>query len=148
VVNRVPRLLSLTLLPAALAPLLAACDSTAAQPAPATTKAAAAPAPPCAKLPDPVLPQSAGALTEQQNAVYCLPRGQRVDVFLTAVKGSRWQPVKASGDGVLTPTNTDVMTAPIGVTPAMFVGTTDGTSVLTSSTPSGGSWKVTVVVEG
>jgi hypothetical protein len=129
--------------------LLSACSSAASTPA-------AAPAPDpsptvlpaCAKLPDPVLPHSAGELTDQQSGVYCLPRGQRLDVFLTAPKsGDTWQPVQASGS-ILAPTNTGVMTAPLGVTPAMFVGTSDGMSVLTSASPSGRSWKVTIVVKG
>lgn len=143
--NRALRVLS-----PALVALLSACSSAApaAAPAPSSTVPSPTVLPACAKLPDPVLPHSAGQLTEQQNGVYCLPRGQRVDVFLTAAKsGDLWRPVQASGS-VLAPTNTGVMTAPLGVTPAMFVGTTDGASVLTSSSPSGKTWKVTVVVKG
>jgi hypothetical protein len=140
---------ALRLLPLAAVALLSACTGAASTPA-------AAPAPDpsptvlpaCAKLPDPVLPHSAGELTDQQSGVYCLPRGQRLDVFLAAPKsGDTWQPVQASGS-ILAPTNTGVMTAPLGVTPAMFVGTSDGTSVLSSVAPSGKSWKVTIVVKG
>ena len=144
---------ALRLLPLAAVALLTACSSAApSAPSAAPAASAADPSPTvlpaCAKLPDPVLPHSAGELTEQQAGVYCLPRGQRVDVFLTAATSSdAWQPVHSTG-AILAPTNTGVMTAPLGVTPAMFVGTTDGTSVLTSSAPSGKAWKVTIVVKG
>ncbi|WP_042367862.1 hypothetical protein [Streptacidiphilus neutrinimicus] len=140
---------ALRLLPLAAVALLTACGSSAPTPA-------AAPAPDpsptvlpaCAKLPEPVLPHSAGELTQQQSGAYCLPRGQRVDIFLTAAQsGDTWQPVQATG-AILAPANTGVMTAPLGVTPAMFVGTTDGTSVLSSAAPSGKTWKVTIVVKG
>ncbi|MEZ0065603.1 hypothetical protein ABIA32_001603 [Streptacidiphilus sp. MAP12-20] len=137
----------LRLCPAALLLLVTttACDAAASTPPTAvpTPQAVA-----CTRLPDAVLPHSAGMLTEQQTGAYCLPRGERVDVFLTAAKGGQWQPVHASGDGVLAPTSTGVMTAPLGVTPAMFIGATDGTAVLTSGTASGATWKVTVVVKG
>ncbi|KOV65254.1 hypothetical protein [Streptomyces sp. MMG1121] len=129
--------------------LLSACTAgihaVAAPPAHTST---ASTHPACAKLPDDVLPHSAGQLTQQHSGVYCLPHGQRVDVFLTAGKSGRWQPVHASGNGVLAPANTGVMTAPVGVTPAMFMGATDGTAVLTSTTPSGHRWKVTIEVTG
>jgi hypothetical protein len=139
---------ALRLLPLAAAALLSACSSGAAPAAAPAPDPSPTVLPACAKLPDPVLPHSAGELTEQQAGVYCLPRGQRVDIFLTAAKsGDTWQPVQASG-AVLAPTNTGVMTAPLGVTPAMFVGTSDGTSVLSSSAPSGRTWKVTIVVKG
>ncbi|WP_042386771.1 hypothetical protein [Streptacidiphilus melanogenes] len=140
---------ALRLLPLAAVALLTACSSSAPTPA-------AAPAPDpsptvlpaCAKLPEPVLPHSAGELTQQQSGAYCLPRGQRVDIFLTAAgSGDTWQPVQATGS-ILAPASTGVMTAPLGVTPAMFVGTTDGTSVLSSAAPSGKTWKVTIVVKG
>ncbi|MBF9070271.1 hypothetical protein [Streptacidiphilus fuscans] len=127
----------------------AAAPSAGASSAPASSSAAAAaPAAACTQLPAGVLPHSAGELTEQQNGVYCLPKGGRVDVFLTAVKGSQWGQVQASGAQILAPANTGVMTAPLGVTPAMFVGTADGTAVLTSSTKAGQNWKVTLVVKG
>ncbi|WP_042419225.1 hypothetical protein [Streptacidiphilus anmyonensis] len=141
---------ALRLLPLAAVALLSACSSAA----PASPAAAPAPdpsptvLPACTKLPEPVLPHSAGELTQQQSGAYCLPRGQRVDIFLTAAhSGDTWQPVQATG-AILAPANTGVMTAPLGVTPAMFVGTTDGTSVLTSAAPSGKTWKVTIVVKG
>ncbi|MCX3060949.1 hypothetical protein [Streptomyces beihaiensis] len=95
-----------------------------------------------------MLPHSAGQLTEQHSGVYCLPRGQRLDIFLTAGKGGRWQPVRVSGKDVLAPANTGVMTAPVGVTPAMFVGAGDGTAVLTSRAPSGNRWRVVIEVKG
>ncbi|SEM15678.1 hypothetical protein [Streptacidiphilus jiangxiensis] len=138
---------ALRVLPLTAVALMSACTSAAPAAAPAPTPTPTV-LPACTKLPDPVLPHSAGELTEQQSGVYCLPRGQRVDVFLTAARSSDlWSQVQASGS-ILAPTNTGVMTAPIGVTPAMFVGTTDGTSVLTSSAPSGKTWKVTIVVKG
>ncbi|WP_037603604.1 hypothetical protein [Streptacidiphilus rugosus] len=122
---------------------LSGCAGSAAK----TPAAAPTPQPSCSKLPDPVLPHSAGTLTEQQAGVYCLPMGDRVDVFLTAARGGRWQPVHASDGGtVVTPTNTGVMTAPLGVTPAMFVGTAVGVTRISSSTTSGKSWTVTLVV--
>ncbi|WEO93730.1 hypothetical protein A6P39_006750 [Streptomyces sp. FXJ1.172] len=137
---------ALTLVAAAL---LSACTTgtrpVAATPAP-TSPASAPPA--CAKLPAAVLPHSAGQLTQEHSGLYCLPRGRRVDVFLTAQNRDRWQPVQASGNGVLAPANTGVMTAPMGVTPAMFVGAADGTAVLTSTTAAGGRWRVTIEVEG
>ncbi|WP_157597257.1 hypothetical protein [Streptacidiphilus rugosus] len=135
---------------AALLAALAGCDSAAPPRQASSTTVAAAPAPACEKLPEGSLPHSAGMLTEQQTGAYCLPRGQRLDVFLTATKGSQWRPVHASGaGGVLAPANTGVMTAPLGVTPAMFVGATDGTATLSSATASGAAtWTVTVVVEG
>ncbi|MEY9871289.1 hypothetical protein ABH931_000754 [Streptacidiphilus sp. MAP12-33] len=144
---------ALGVLPLAAIVLLAACSGAAAPAAaPAASPATANPSPTvlpaCAKLPDPVLPHSAGELTEQQHGVYCLPRGQRLDIFLTAAKSADvWTPVQATGS-VLAPTSTGVMTAPLGVTPAMFVGTADGTSQLTSTAPSGARWTVTVVVKG
>ncbi|MFB7504926.1 hypothetical protein [Streptomyces broussonetiae] len=136
----------LTLMAAALLSACSAAPTTvAAVPAPSS----APPSPPaCAKLPAGVLPHSAGQLTQEREGVYCLPRGQRVDVFLSAGKSGRWQPVQTAGNGVLAPANTGVMTAPVGVTPAMFVGTTDGTAVLSSSNPSGGRWRVTIEVKG
>ncbi|MEY9845106.1 hypothetical protein [Streptacidiphilus sp. MAP5-3] len=152
--NRVLRILPVLLLPF-VATACTSGSSSASAPASsapasaaASSAAAAAPAPACTQLPAGVLPHSAGQLTEQQNGAYCLAKGGRVDVFLTAVKGSQWGQVQASGAQILAPANTGVMTAPLGVTPAMFVGTADGTAVLTSTTKSGGSWKVTIVVKG
>ncbi|MEU8694144.1 hypothetical protein [Streptomyces sp. NPDC048665] len=131
------------------AALLSACSAKPSTVAAAPAPTSSAPTPSaCAKLPGGVLPHSAGQLTQAHRGVYCLPRGQRVDVFLTAGKSGRWQPVHADGNGVLAPANTGVVTAPVGVTPAMFVGATDGTAVLTSGTPSGGRWRVTIEVEG
>ena len=143
---------ALRLLPLVAVALLTACSSAAPSPSAAAPAAHPSPTattlPACTKLPDPVLPHSAGELTEQQTGAYCLPRGQRVDIFLTAASSDdAWKPVQASG-AVLAPTNTGVMTAPLGVTPAMFVGTSDGTSVLSSSAASGRAWKVTIVVKG
>ncbi|RAG86085.1 hypothetical protein DN069_08730 [Streptacidiphilus pinicola] len=149
---------ALRILPLAAVALLTACSGGTSTPSAAPSAAPAVPSatattattalPACAKLPDPVLPHSAGELTEQQAGVYCLPRGQRVDIFLTAAKsGDAWRPVQSSAT-ILAPANTGVMTAPLGVTPAMFYGTTDGTSVLTSSAASGKTWKVTIVVKG
>ncbi|WP_225834605.1 hypothetical protein [Streptomyces sp. NK08204] len=130
--------------PLALVALLSACSSPAPAAAPHPSPTVL---PACTKLPAPALPHSAGQLTERQNGVYCLPRGGRVDVFLTAAKRSDlWHPVKASGS-VLTPTSTGVMTAPLDVRPAMFVGAEEGTAVLTSSTPSGSTWRATIVVK-
>jgi hypothetical protein len=161
-VNRVLRVLPVLLVPflatacSSGSPGAAAPASTPSAPAPSAAAststsavaAAAAPAPACTQLPAGVLPHSAGQLTEQQKGVYCLPKGGRVDIFLTAVRGSQWGQVQASGAPVLAPANTGVMTAPLGVTPGMFVGTADGTAVLSSTTKSGQSWKVTLVVKG
>jgi hypothetical protein len=139
---------ALRLLPLAAVALLSACTSGAAPSAATAPDPSPTVLPACTKLPDPVLPHSAGQLTEQQAGVYCLPRGQRVDIFLTAAKsGDTWRPVQASG-AILAPANTGVMTAPLGVTPAMYVGTSDGTSVLSSAAPSGKTWTVTIVVKG
>ncbi|WP_369394880.1 hypothetical protein AB5J72_50965 [Streptomyces sp. CG1] len=140
---------TLSVLTLVAAALLSACSARASTVAAAPAPTSTPPSPPaCAKLPAGVLPHSAGQLTQEHKGVYCLPRGQRVDIFLTARKSGRWQPVHIAGNGVLAPANTGVMTAPVGVTPAMFVGTTDGTAALTSTTPSGGRWKVTIEVKG
>ncbi|MEY9965186.1 hypothetical protein ABIA33_003228 [Streptacidiphilus sp. MAP12-16] len=130
---------------AATAALVAGCGG----PTPVAVTAASAPAPACHSLPAPVLPHSAGSLTQITLGTYCLTVGQRVDVFLTApssASGDKWGAVASSDQGVLVPTSSGVLTAPLGVTPGLFVGATRGTAVLRSSTSTGMSWQVTVVV--
>jgi hypothetical protein len=71
-------------------------------------------------------------------------------VFLTApahaAQGTRWQAIGSSSPRVLVPAGNGVMSAPLGVTPGLFVARSAGTSVLTSTFPGGKAWSVTLVV--
>ncbi|GAA1976361.1 hypothetical protein [Kitasatospora viridis] len=107
--------------------------------------------PPCEQPPDAVLPHTAGSLTEAQSGSYCLAVGDQLSVFLTATAtataaGGRWAPVTSSGPTVLTAVPADQLTAPIGVTPALFRARATGTVQLTSRDGTGRSWRATVVV--
>lgn len=96
-----------------------------------------------------VLPHTAGSLTQADSGTYCLAAGQTLAVFLTATSTtarSGWSAITVSDTAVLGYGNTGVMTAPIDVTPGMFVGLTRGTATLDSTLPSGAAWKVVIVV--
>ncbi|MEZ0094044.1 hypothetical protein [Streptacidiphilus sp. EB129] len=132
----------------AVAALTAGCSGGGSD----VTAAAATTPPPACKPPAPaVLPHSAGTLDQTSTGAFCLPVGQSIDVFLTAPnttapQSDRWAEVASSDSAVLSPGNTGVLTAPLGVTPGVFVGAVPGTSVLSSHSPDGRAWQVTVVV--
>jgi hypothetical protein len=139
-----------TVRPRALVPtlllLLLSCTACTAQGASgATGDAGPAKAPDCQKPADPVLPDTAGTLAETDTGSFCLPAGQRLTVFLTAAGTAHWSAVTSSDPHVLAPAKAPV-TAPIGVTPALFAATTPGTVALTSQDGTGRAWRVTVVV--
>jgi len=134
---------------AACALLTAGCSASAATPsaAPSTSQTA----PHCHQPHRASLPHAWGSLSETDSGAYCLPLGRQIDVFLTAPghnpeRSARWNAIRSSAPEVLAPTNTGVLTAPLGVTPGIFLGRAPGTAVLTSSTPTGKPWTVTVVV--
>jgi len=134
---------------AACALFTAGCSASAAEPSatPSTSQAA----PHCHQPHQASLPHSWGSLSESDSGAYCLPLGKRIDVFLTAPgrslqRSARWSTIRSSDPKVVAPTNTGVFTAPLGVTPGLFLGKAPGTAVLTSSTPSGKPWTVTIVV--
>lgn len=113
----------------------------------ASAVATAAGTPECTALPQGSLPDSAGSLNEKDSGSYCLPLGGRVDIFLTAhPRTDAWQRPQLSVAGLLRPTSTGIMTAPVGVTVAMLVATSPGTATLSSRTPSGQRWRATLVI--
>ncbi|POX52812.1 hypothetical protein [Streptomyces sp. Ru72] len=134
--------------------LLTGCSSAAATSAPISARSASssptAVAVRCHRLPPATLPRSAGSLTQADAGAFCLRVGQRVDVFLAAPKGAaqgtRWRAIGSSSPQVLAPVGTGVMTAPLGVTPGLFVARSPGVSTLTSTCPDGTSWRATLVV--
>jgi hypothetical protein len=146
--------------------LAGGCSSSPAGPkarpqpsAPATT-AARTHAPPqpsgttaaCTKLPAADIPGAVGTVTEADSGTFCLPLGQRVDVFLTVPggpgsKGPRWSPAASSDRTVLAPRTSGILTAPLGVTPGVFQSLRPGTVTLTSRLAPGRAWKVTIVVQ-
>ncbi|MEV7028347.1 hypothetical protein, partial [Kitasatospora sp. NPDC093558] len=71
--------------------------------------------------------------------------GQRLTVFLTASGPARWSAVTSSDPKVLAPAKAP-LTAPVGVTPALFAGNGPGTAELTSQDGTGRGWRVTIVV--
>lgn len=128
----------------AAAAMTSGCAGTAA--AHSTPPAAA-----CRALPAAVLPHAAGSLSQADTGTYCLSLGRQVDVFLTApgdhpAQSARWSPVTSSSPNVLTATSSGVLTAPMGVTPGIFVGTARGTAVVASRLPGGRTWRAVVVV--
>jgi hypothetical protein len=135
--------------------LLTACGAPAAHPSAgppaASSGAVASPsvaAPPpgdCRPLGDAILPNTAGSLTETDSGGFCLSAGQRLTVFLTAAGPAHWSAVSSSAPQVLAAAKTP-LTAPIGVTAALFAATAPGTVELSSQDGSGKSWRVTVVV--
>jgi hypothetical protein len=145
----------LALLAAAL--ITAGCTSGAANPQaqgqsqsqspsrPATSTAAC-------QAPEPAaLPHAAGSLTEADSGAYCLGVGQTLDVFLTApsnsAPGVRWAQIKIDDTSVVGYGNSGVLTPPVGVTPGVFVGAHPGTATISSTLPSGTTWKATLVVK-
>ncbi|MDH6580562.1 hypothetical protein [Kitasatospora sp. MAP5-34] len=114
--------------------------------------------PACRQPPEAVLPRTAGTLTEADSGTFCLPVGGQIAVFLAppagvaggtsgaAVGADRWSGVVSSAPQVLTATSTGVLTAPLGVTPGIFRGTAAGEARLASSTATGRSWQVTIVI--
>ncbi|MGW5658632.1 hypothetical protein ACWEWG_00810 [Streptomyces sp. NPDC003758] len=133
--------------------LLTGCTSaaaTSAPPAAPPTSSSTAVAVRCHQLHPATLPRSAGSLTQADSGAFCLRVGQRVDVFLAApegaVQGTHWRAIGSSSPEVLAPVGTGVMTAPLGVTPGLFVARSPGASTLTSTCPDGTSWRVTLVV--
>ncbi|MDF2255547.1 hypothetical protein [Streptantibioticus ferralitis] len=105
---------------------------------------------PCSTLPPAQLPHSAGTLTQADSGTYCLPVGGQLDVFLTAKSAqmsARWSPVASSAPQLLAPTNGGALTPPVGVTPAVFVGTAPGTVRLSSRTADGRHWQATVRIK-
>jgi hypothetical protein len=132
------------LVAAGATPAVAAC---ARGTAPATTATAVSSRPACHQPPEATVPGAAGALDETSSGAYCLPAGQAIDVFLHAADpAARWSPIKSSDPAVLRPQRTGVLTAPVGVTPGIFGGQRSGTATLSSSTPDGRTWTVTIVV--
>ncbi|MFE9423133.1 hypothetical protein ACFYNO_09225 [Kitasatospora sp. NPDC006697] len=99
----------------------------------------------CGAPPEAVLPHTAGNLTETETGRYCLAVGEQLSVFLTAPEG-HWAPVASSGPTVLTAVGSSMLTAPIGVTPALFRAESAGTVRLTSANGAGHDWQATVVV--
>lgn len=99
----------------------------------------------CQQPPEAVLPDTAGSLTEQESGSYCLAVGDQLSVFLTGQQ-NRWAPVASSDPATLTAVRTSMVTAPVGVTPAMFRGKVAGTVRLSSQDGAGRTWQVTVVV--
>ncbi|MFJ8364096.1 hypothetical protein [Streptomyces sp. NPDC093984] len=134
--------------------LLTGCTSAAATSAPPsappTSSSPTGVAVRCHQLHPATLPRSAGSLTQADSGAFCLRIGQRVDVFLAApegaVQGMSWRAIGSSNPHVLAPVGTGVMTAPLGVTPGLFVARSPGASTLTSTRPDGTSWRVTLVV--
>ncbi|WP_035846246.1 hypothetical protein [Kitasatospora azatica] len=120
---------------APLALLLTACGAPTAQP----------PAAACQSPAEAVLPHTAGTLAETDSGSFCLAPGQQLSVFLTATGSAHWSAVSSSDPQVLAPAKAP-LTAPIGVTPALFGATAAGTARLTSQDGTGHDWAVTVVV--
>ncbi|MER5640956.1 hypothetical protein ABT095_28905 [Kitasatospora sp. NPDC002227] len=120
-----------TLLPLLL--LLAACAAPAAPPRPD-----------CQAPPEPVVPQTAGTLGEQDTGRYCLALGAQLGVFLAGDATGRWSSPASSDTAVLAPAGTSRLTAPLGVTPGVFRAARRGTAELSSSL-GGRRWQVTVV---
>ncbi|MCC9312175.1 hypothetical protein LN042_34815 [Kitasatospora sp. RB6PN24] len=144
-------LLPLLLLPLLLLPLTA-CAGSAPKPAaagPATSTPAgagsAAASAACRSLPDAVLPHTDGSLAETDRGTFCLAPGSRLTVFLTSSGPHDWSPVRSSDPAVLGAVQAPV-TAPIGVTAALFAGAAPGSAELTSQDGSGKTWQVTVLV--
>jgi hypothetical protein len=138
---------------AATALLATGCSSssaTSAAPSAPPASSAAVVASRCHRLHPAALPRSVGSLTQADSGDFCLRVGQRVDVFLAApdgaAQGTRWRTIGSSSPQVLAPVGTGVLTAPLGVTPGLFVARSPGASVLTSTCPDGKSWQVTLVV--
>lgn len=134
---------------AATALLTTGCAAaTAATPstAPSTPQA-----PRCHQPRPAALPHAWGSLSQTDSGAYCLPVGKQIDVFLTApgdspAQSARWGQIRSSDAQVLAPTSTGVLTAPLGVTPGIFLGRAPGTAELTSATTTGKPWTVTIVV--
>ena len=120
-----------------------AAERTAA--GPTSTTAAA-----CRTLPPGHLPHAAGALTQADTHTYCLPVGGQVDVFLsvalTQAHSGRWSPVRTTSTKVLAPMSNGVLTPPVNVTPAIFLGATPGAATLSSQLPDGRTWRATIIV--
>jgi hypothetical protein len=144
--QRAARPIAQTCAAAALAALaLGACSSSAATPAAKESSAAECRAPEA-----PVLPQAAGSLTQRDSGSYCLPAGQSLDVFLTTPDGTpagvRWSRIAVRDTTVVGYGNSGVLTAPVNVTPGIFIGVHAGSTTLSSSLPDGTTWHATVVV--
>ena len=98
------------------------------------------------------VPGAAGALTQADSGTFCLALGSQIDVFLTAPGGqkpgvTRWTPVSTSAPHVLAPRTSGILTAPVGVTPAVFQALTPGTAALTSNVPgTAHTWHVTILI--
>jgi hypothetical protein len=92
-----------------------------------------------------VLPHTDGSLADTDHGTYCLAPGGRLTVFLTSAGPKNWTPVHSSTPAVLAAAQ-DPVTAPLGVTAALFTGTAPGTAELTSQDGSGKTWQVTVLV--
>jgi hypothetical protein len=137
--------LTTALMAAAL--LAAGCSSTATTP-----QAQPATSTPACRAPEPAtLPHAMGSLTEADSGAFCLSVGQTLDVFLTvpsnSAPGTRWNQIKIDDTSVVGYGNSGVLTPPLGVTPGVFVGTHPGATTLSSTLPSGTTWKVTLVVK-
>lgn len=131
---------------AALASAALAAAGCSAAPAPGP-----APLPACRAPQAPILPNTAGSLTQSDSGSYCLAAGQVLDVFLTVPDGAapdtRWGQIKAADPSVVGYGNNGVLTPPIGVTPGVFAGIRTGSTTLSSSLPDGTTWRVTIVVK-
>jgi hypothetical protein len=123
----------------------AGCTAANAAPTPGATTLPACRAPEAAVLPD-----TAGSLTESDSGSYCLPLGQGLDVFLTAPANGAptagWSRIAVGDTAILGYGNSGVLTAPLGVTPGVFVGRQTGSTTLVSTLPDGTAWRVTIVV--
>ncbi|MEY9950139.1 hypothetical protein [Kitasatospora sp. GAS1066B] len=95
---------------------------------------------------DAVLPHTAGTLAETDSGSFCLAAGAQLTVFLTASGSGHWSAVTSSDPTVLAPAANLPLTAPLGVTPALFHGAGPGSVRLSSQDGAGHAWQVTVVV--
>ncbi|WBP86165.1 hypothetical protein [Kitasatospora cathayae] len=126
-------------LPLPLLLLLTACATQG------TTGATATGNTDCRPPAEAVLPGTAGTLAETDTGSFCLPTGQRLTVFLTATGTAHWSAVTSSDPRVLAPAKAP-LTAPVGVTPALFAANGPGTAQLTSQDGTGHRWQATIVV--
>lgn len=99
----------------------------------------------------PVLPHTAGSLSETDSGAYCLAAGRLLDVFLTAPGGSapatRWSRISTADTSVVGYGSAGVLTPPVDVTAGVFKAVHHGVTTLSSTLPNGTVWRVTIVVQ-
>lgn len=106
----------------------------------------------CKEPPAADVPGAAGALSQTDSGTYCLALGRQIDVFLTAPGArrpgvTRWTSVATSAPHVLGMRSSGILTAPVGVTPAIFQALTPGIAQLTSNLPGTSlTWHVAILV--